>query len=705
MQIAMPIFALATPEDTGGSGLALPGTDAAQEAGQAAASFMSVMSLDQGELPVPAAKTPLSGLPKIPALPLRGPAPDLMVKLAVDGGDELPASKTLEGVDQGEGLLISPMKGTEIEQINPNLAFSVPTGETGEGLTGNPPALDAAQAPTPPDEDLGADVLSQVSQGRTQGAVTGEGLAGDAPVPAQPKPQDGATASAQLGEALLRGVSWPSARQTPDLAVAHQADEVIRTRVIGQVESGGIEPPAALALGMAVAAQATEGRSAAPPEPVSGEGQDGRAAGGAGLLTHPVSRQLADDMRDPALPSPAEVRREDVRPQRVSAETSAQVETAPRQRQGASPPPVLSQAMAAGQPAGSVQTDHRVPDPSRDERALQISADLASPGNTRAGADPQVGTNAPLRPLAGRAALVTSSPAGSQAQVSPPAAPEPVREAAPAPTTGANHTQPVTTPVQASVQVSSQAPVQAATQAPVQAQAFQVTAGTGTPRAPRDKTVSTTISDNLPLASAEPRAPTPAQPTHAPLTPGAAPLAMSAGLPVDTGDAAIRETAEADLAPLELKGADLPSARGDPGVSRLDLSRHVAQQVADVARMMPDRPVELTLNPEELGRLRMTFTVDGGSMAVAVTAERPETMDLLRRHIDALAQELREIGYEDVSFDFAQGGHAQGEGDQDTGSALSFGDAEGAGDLALTDAPNAPVRLSLGHGGGMDIRL
>ncbi len=57
-------------------------------------------------------------------------------------------------------------------------------------------------------------------------------------------------------------------------------------------------------------------------------------------------------------------------------------------------------------------------------------------------------------------------------------------------------------------------------------------------------------------------------------------------------------------------------------------------------------------------------------------------MDLLRRHIDALAQELREIGYEDVSFDFAQNGHAQdgaqdGEGGNALGVENSFSESEG----------------------------
>ncbi len=175
----------------------------------------------------------------------------------------------------------------------------------------------------------------------------------------------------------------------------------------------------------------------------------------------------------------------------------------------------------------------------------------------------------------------------------------------------------------------------------------------------------------------------------------------------EVGERRVGEAGDAELAPLELKGMDLPSSKMDTLSARADLPRHLAQQVADVARMMPDRPVELTLSPEELGRLRLTFTVDGGSMAVAVNAERPETLDLLRRHIDALAQELREIGYENVSFDFNQGGDAQGDaqGKDALDTALSSFEQEGGTATPSTPTHPDPARLRLTASGGIDIRL
>lgn len=68
---------------------------------------------------------------------------------------------------------------------------------------------------------------------------------------------------------------------------------------------------------------------------------------------------------------------------------------------------------------------------------------------------------------------------------------------------------------------------------------------------------------------------------------------------------------------------------------------------------MPNGPVELTLDPEELGRVRMTLSGTDMSMTVTLVTERAETSDLMRRHIEVLAQEFRQLGYRDVSFNFA----------------------------------------------------
>lgn len=69
-----------------------------------------------------------------------------------------------------------------------------------------------------------------------------------------------------------------------------------------------------------------------------------------------------------------------------------------------------------------------------------------------------------------------------------------------------------------------------------------------------------------------------------------------------------------------------------------------------------DGGVSVTLAPVELGELHMAMVQDGDSLRVSVTADRPETLDLLRRNSDQLSQELRQAGFQSTSFSFAQSG-------------------------------------------------
>lgn len=102
----------------------------------------------------------------------------------------------------------------------------------------------------------------------------------------------------------------------------------------------------------------------------------------------------------------------------------------------------------------------------------------------------------------------------------------------------------------------------------------------------------------------------------------------------------------------EAQGLPLLSARHDPAVAR-----NIAAQIAEITPPSDKRPVDLTLNPEELGRVRLVFTHDKGHLMIFVNAERPETLDLMRRHIETLAQELKDLGYGQVSFGFEQSGN------------------------------------------------
>jgi hypothetical protein len=100
----------------------------------------------------------------------------------------------------------------------------------------------------------------------------------------------------------------------------------------------------------------------------------------------------------------------------------------------------------------------------------------------------------------------------------------------------------------------------------------------------------------------------------------------------------------------------------------MDLPAHVARQIVDVAQHLPSRPVEISLSPEELGRVRLSVSPSDAGLTVNVLAERPETLDLMRRHIHVLEQEFQALGYEGVAFSFDDGRQADGERDKQAAS-------------------------------------
>jgi flagellar hook-length control protein FliK len=106
----------------------------------------------------------------------------------------------------------------------------------------------------------------------------------------------------------------------------------------------------------------------------------------------------------------------------------------------------------------------------------------------------------------------------------------------------------------------------------------------------------------------------------------------------------------------------LPTSRGpEPTVSTAafwasaDTGRSVAQQMVSAVHAEPHGGFELHLSPEELGKVRLSLQVSEGAISVAIHAERPEILDLLRRHVDLLEREFREAGFTSMSFTFGHG--------------------------------------------------
>ena len=182
-----------------------------------------------------------------------------------------------------------------------------------------------------------------------------------------------------------------------------------------------------------------------------------------------------------------------------------------------------------------------------------------------------------------------------------------------------------------------------------------------------------------------------------------------------------RPSADITLIPLPpLTGTDafsLPLAQigviadgpvGGRGVAAPPLSAPMPQPflasvMAEAAQPRPDG-VSLTLAPEELGRLQMTIQTSGDQLTLAIAADRPETLDLLRRHADQLSQELRQAGFAQPTLSFSQG-NAQGFARPDPQSATPPRPARTDPDFAPIGQVSPPGITHHGHQAGLDLRL
>ncbi len=107
---------------------------------------------------------------------------------------------------------------------------------------------------------------------------------------------------------------------------------------------------------------------------------------------------------------------------------------------------------------------------------------------------------------------------------------------------------------------------------------------------------------------------------------------------------------------------------------------------------------EIRLAPEELGKVRIILQPSDAGLQVSILAERPETLELLRRFSADLLQELSELGYSELNLQF----NGQDERQQAaTGSGGLHTTATGQDDDA---APALRPTIAM-QGDGMDIRL
>lgn len=187
--------------------------------------------------------------------------------------------------------------------------------------------------------------------------------------------------------------------------------------------------------------------------------------------------------------------------------------------------------------------------------------------------------------------------------------------------------------------------------------------------------------------------------------PGATPPADGIGERTggDTATGALPVLPPLSNAPLSMASPNAPTHAA--GQSHAPLATQVVRAVAD---LHPDGgTVELTLDPPELGRLRLSMSDGPGPIQLSITVDRPETADLLRRHLDQLQQEFLRAGLEGptvrLSLD-GRGGAARGgsggnrsDGKEDE---VATRDAQGQRD---TEPPRAAPRILAAT--ALDLRL
>ena len=127
----------------------------------------------------------------------------------------------------------------------------------------------------------------------------------------------------------------------------------------------------------------------------------------------------------------------------------------------------------------------------------------------------------------------------------------------------------------------------------------------------------------------------------------------------------------------------------------------IVTQLAEGIRAPNNGSIEIKLSPEELGRVKLTLSPMEAGLSITVHAERPETMELIRRHIDLLAQDLRQQGHQNLSFHFGQ----NSSGSQNRQKAISDnGETSLATDM-ISETLVSSITPKAGVSGRLDLRL
>lgn len=153
-------------------------------------------------------------------------------------------------------------------------------------------------------------------------------------------------------------------------------------------------------------------------------------------------------------------------------------------------------------------------------------------------------------------------------------------------------------------------------------------------------------TSDTPLAPTDPRAPVPSLETRPDVR--SADLTDPPPSPLSAEDAPVTPPLPPGLASLSTPSSPTPA-----------LTAQVAQDLHAIAARAEDGTVTVQLQPEELGRLHFHITRTAEGLHIHLAVDQPATLDLLRRHGDALLGDLRLDGFAGTTLSFA--GNAPGD--------------------------------------------
>ena len=132
-----------------------------------------------------------------------------------------------------------------------------------------------------------------------------------------------------------------------------------------------------------------------------------------------------------------------------------------------------------------------------------------------------------------------------------------------------------------------------------------------------------------------------------------------------------------------------------------NLSGTIATHVGVMSKNHDNGPLELSLSPDELGKLTISIKQEGNFVHVTLTADRPETLDLMRRNASDLVADLRQTGFSGASLSFGQGQKDQNPSFRHT--APMARNNQLAQSLLPETKPTAPGQSQ--NGAGVDLRF